>query len=61
MEPGQLDVLRAQFSRLQSALEKARQLLVKWSKGMLLDRAARFLKANLDKDDIKEVSIGQCA
>jgi hypothetical protein len=53
----QLAVLQQQLKRLGDALMKAAGLVSKWSKPMLLDMAVRFLKAGLDKDDIKDVSM----
>jgi hypothetical protein len=51
-----LGVLQQQMERLSGALEKATKLVSKWSKPMLLDKAVRFLKSNLDEEDILEVS-----
>lgn len=57
LPPEQEQVLCAHFSRLRSALEKAEELVGRWSKPMLLARAVRFVKAELDKEDLKEVGI----
>lgn len=53
----QLAVLQKQLTRLGEALKKAEGLVSKWSKPMMLEVAVRFLKADLDRDDIKDVSM----
>ena len=50
-------VLENQLTRLGNALWKATGLLTKWSEPMLLGAAVRFVKGNLDKEDIKDVSM----
>jgi hypothetical protein len=53
----QLAVLQEQLTRLGEALKKGEGLVSKWSKPMMLEKAVRFLKFDLDKEDIKDVSI----
>jgi hypothetical protein len=50
-------LLEEQLTRLGNALWRATGLIAKWSDPMLLGVAVRFLKADLDKEDIKDVSI----
>lgn len=57
LSPNEQEVLKEQLTRLDNALWKATGLLAKWSEPMFLGAAVRFLKANLDKEDIKDVSV----
>eukprot|EP00775_Hariotina_reticulata_P013138 gene13138-13268_t len=57
-QPQQLRSLESGFQRLSSALEVALDLVRKWSRPMRLKYAVRFLKENLDKDDIRDVENG---
>jgi hypothetical protein len=52
----QLAVLQEQLQRLEAALRKADGLVTKWSKPMGLNVVVRFLKSDLDKEDIRDVS-----
>lgn len=54
---GEQTLLKEQLTQLDDALVKANGLVNKWIKPMPLGVAVRFLKGNLDKDDIKEVSV----
>jgi hypothetical protein len=51
----QLAVLQQQLQRLEAALWKANGLVSKWSKPMGLSVVVRFLKSDLDKEDIRDV------
>lgn len=52
----QLAVLKEQLKRLEAALWKADALVTKWSKPMGLNVVVCFVKSDLDKDAIKDVS-----
>lgn len=53
----QLAVLQQQLHGLEAALTKAARLVEKWSKPMGLGVVVRFLKSDLDKEEIKDVSM----
>lgn len=49
-------VLQQQMERLKDALEQATAMVSKWGNPMILRQAVRFLKSNMDKEDILDVS-----
>jgi hypothetical protein len=53
--PAQLKVFDNQFLRLGKALGEAEALVAKWARPFGIKTAARVIKANLDKEDIRDV------